>query len=297
MRGEWEAYLEPPSGELESGLYRSVVLRNPFPGARLLYRAQTDSTMEDIRSLAGTGAPSGSVVATSYQHAGRGRGGRKGWRAPEGSSLLFSFLLSGADRAEPHSSLPLRLALAVSFLLEREHHLDAAIKWPNDVLVEGKKICGILCETKSSEDFIGIGLNCNQTEFPADLVRHATSILVETGSEVEIPALLPPLLDEIRSALAAGNWRLAVDARLYNRDGPVVVRGPLFADARSREPDVRSRGADASSRRVDASNSGADARGGSLAGRIRGIGSGGELLVETAAGALVALVGGEIGLS
>lgn len=275
MSQEWDAYLAPLSSGLENGIYRRVIQRNPFPDAMILYRPETDSTMEDIRFLARMGAPSGTAVAASFQRAGRGRGGEKGWSAPEGSSLLFSLLLSPADQVEPASSLPLRLALAVASLLQAEHGLDPAIKWPNDLLVGGRKICGILCETKGGEAFIGIGLNCNQEEFPGDLAGRATSIRMESGSAVAIPVLLPGLLAEMRSALVEPAWRNLVEARLYGRNRLVLVRRPLFAGP---------------------SDDRAVAESDTVTGRIRGIGEAGELLVETASGRLAALVGGEIGL-
>jgi len=148
-----------------------------------IHKAQTDSTNNDIRLLAMEGAPEGYVVSADMQTAGRGRRGRS-WESPSGSSLLFSILLRPDIPVDAAPQITLLMALAVAKVVRQWTGLEALIKWPNDVVVNRKKVCGILTEMQVKEGAIdhvvvGTGVNINQTSIPEELEQSATSLLLE----------------------------------------------------------------------------------------------------------------------
>src|SRR5438093_5641019 len=122
------------------------------------------------------GAPEGAVVATDEQTAGRGRLGRS-WHAPAGTSLLFSIALAPTVPAERLPELSVVAGEAVADAIAAETGLAPTIKLPNDVLVRGRKVAGILAEASEGRVVLGIGVNVSQheDELPADVVTPATS--------------------------------------------------------------------------------------------------------------------------
>jgi len=150
----------------------------PSFGVPHRHYSQTDSTNTRARELAAVGAPGGTVVTAAEQTAGRGRQGRT-WTAPPGKALLYSALLRPLD--DRHMMLPLAVPLAVCEAAEAlRPGLECGVKWPNDVLVEGRKLAGILIEARPQDGWavIGVGLNLaiTPTEFPAEVRDSATSI-------------------------------------------------------------------------------------------------------------------------
>ena len=148
-----------------------------------IHKAQTDSTNNDIRLLAMEGAPEGYVVSADMQTAGRGRRGRS-WESPSGSSLLFSILLRPDIPVDAAPQITLLMALAVAKVVRQRTGLEALIKWPNDVVVNRNKVCGILTEMQVKEGavdhvVVGTGVNINQTSIPEELEQSATSLLLE----------------------------------------------------------------------------------------------------------------------
>lgn len=158
-------------------------------GAPRLHLRSTDSTNLRARELALGGAPHGTVVTAGEQSAGRGRQGRT-WSAPAGRALLMSVVVR-----DPPRLLPLVAAVAVADACGAE----AAIKWPNDVLLDGRKVAGILVEGRPQEGWavVGIGLNVavRPDELPEDLRDRATGLGLE-------PADVERLLDEVCANLA-----------------------------------------------------------------------------------------------
>jgi len=151
-------------------------------GAPWRHYARTDSTNTRARELAAAGAPGGTVVTAGEQTAGRGRQGRT-WTAPPGGALLYSALLRPLD--DRHMMLPLAVPLAVCEAAEAlRPGLECGVKWPNDVLVDGRKLAGVLIEARPRDGWavIGVGLNLTITpsEFPDELRDSATSIWPET---------------------------------------------------------------------------------------------------------------------
>jgi BirA family biotin operon repressor/biotin-[acetyl-CoA-carboxylase] ligase len=141
------------------------------------YRS-TDSTNTRARELAAAGAPHGTVVTAAEQTSGRGRQGRV-WTAPPGKALLYSAVVRPLE--EHHMLLPLAVPLAVCETAEElDPSIECRLKWPNDVLVEGRKLAGILVEARPQDGWavIGVGLNISISEddFPPELRETAISI-------------------------------------------------------------------------------------------------------------------------
>lgn len=164
------------------------------------------STQIPAKAAAREGAPHGTVYVTDHQSAGRGRRDR-GWQSLPGRDLTFSVILRPPIRTADAHMLNLAAALAVSDTLRavlRPNKPHISIKWPNDVLVEGKKICGILCEGAGDEQalafaVLGIGLNVNRTISelpPLDSPDRpgATSLAVLLGRTIDRPRLFAALL-------------------------------------------------------------------------------------------------------
>jgi BirA family biotin operon repressor/biotin-[acetyl-CoA-carboxylase] ligase len=163
-------------------------------GSPRLHLRRTASTNERARALAGAGAPHGTLVTATEQTAGRGRQGRA-WVAPAGRALLMSLVLHA-----PRRLLPLAAGVAVAELAGP----GAAVKWPNDVLVDGRKIAGILVEGRPQEGWavLGIGLNVAVAveDFPPEL--RSTAGTLGLGPDALEPTLAR-LLDQLGPWLAA----------------------------------------------------------------------------------------------
>lgn len=220
---------QPLSQSLSPHLLSSVVLGRP-----LIHLPITTSTNDEIEKMAREGAEEGLVVWADQQTRGRGRMGRK-WRAARGKDLLFSVLLRHLPAVSRQTVLA---AVAVAKTIERgavavprrrssgsrrvaPARLRVSIKWPNDVLLNGRKVAGILVETRAARGFpnsplrppntsqspvpslafaiLGIGVNVNSTtrDFPAELRRSATSLRIATGRWFDREALLRQLLAEL----------------------------------------------------------------------------------------------------
>ena len=151
----------------------------------------TDSTNERARALAAAGAPHGTVVTADEQSAGRGRQGRT-WSAPPKSAVLMSVVLR-----ELSETLPLAAAVAVCEALP----VEALIKWPNDVWIDGRKVAGILVEGRPQEGWavLGIGLNVAAEQFPDEL--NATSLTL-SGAAVSVDESLAALVGSLETWLS-----------------------------------------------------------------------------------------------
>ena len=149
----------------------------------------TDSTNARVRELAIQGAPHGTLVTADEQTAGRGRQGRS-WTAEPGDALLMSLLVRGV-----RPLLPLAAAVAVCDAIEP---LEAAVKWPNDVWIDRRKVAGILLEGRPQEGWavIGIGLNVRTREFPPELGDSATSLAL-AGGDTTVADIRQPLLEAL----------------------------------------------------------------------------------------------------
>lgn len=188
-------------------------LRGRF-GKPYLHEAECESTQ---LLLLGSGLPEGAAAATDHQTGGRGRHGRA-WVAPPATSVLVSVMLHPpAERHLPELSLV--AALAAAEAAEGATGLTAQVKWPNDVMLNRRKIAGILCELSEGTVVVGIGMNVNQTreELPPDTPTEAGSLRSLTGSVHDRAALLGSLL--FRLERIYDGWRHGGLADLYGEIG------------------------------------------------------------------------------
>jgi BirA family transcriptional regulator, biotin operon repressor / biotin---[acetyl-CoA-carboxylase] ligase len=176
-------------------------------GTPHVHHRVTDSTNERARALAEADAPHGTLVTADEQQTGRGRQGRL-WTAPPGSAVLMSLVLRELDEL-----LPLMAAVAVCEALP----VEAAIKWPNDVWIDRRKVAGILVEGMPQQGWavLGIGLNVTTEAFPPELADTATSLRL-AGVETTPARVLDDLLASLSRWLAAP--RDAVLAAWRSRD-------------------------------------------------------------------------------
>jgi BirA family biotin operon repressor/biotin-[acetyl-CoA-carboxylase] ligase len=164
-------------------------------GRPRLHLRRVDSTNARARQLAVAGAPHGTLVTAAEQTAGRGRQGR-GWSAPAGRGLLLSVLLRDWPRL-----LPLGAAVAVAETVGE----DAAIKWPNDVLLREHKVAGILAEGRPQEGWMVLGIGLNVAVGPNDLPPDVRDTAATMGLEpTEVEPTLTRLLGRLERWLAAG---------------------------------------------------------------------------------------------
>jgi BirA family transcriptional regulator, biotin operon repressor / biotin---[acetyl-CoA-carboxylase] ligase len=169
-------------------------------GAPHRHQRSCESTNDLARELAAAGAPSGTVVTAEQQLAGRGRQGRE-WTAPPGKALLYSAVLRPLQRR--HLLLPLAVPVAVAEAAEAVTPARCAIKWPNDIWIEGRKCAGVLIEARPQDGWavIGVGLNVaiEPQEFPAELRESATSL----GDGASVEAALAALNESLDRWVAA----------------------------------------------------------------------------------------------
>lgn len=148
-----------------------------------------DSTNNVLKDMARNGAPSGTVVISDHQSGGKGRRGRS-FSSPKGVGIYLSYLFKPESGFDKISNLTSWTAIAVSDAIFNAYGIDSQVKWVNDLLMNRKKICGILTEvTVEAESglidncIIGIGINVNETSFPEELSQIATSISLENGKK------------------------------------------------------------------------------------------------------------------
>jgi len=199
--------------EIKSSLSTTVF------GRKVLTFDSLESTNAFARALIGEHPPEGTLVICEDQTSGKGRLGRA-WISEKGKNLTFTLLLAPGIPPARNGVLSLMASLAVAEALREVAHLDVECKWPNDVLIHGKKISGILSESASAGGgtryvILGIGINVNQTKFPAELTASATSLALETGREVDRLLLLSQVLLRLESwygIIRSDEHRTLIDA-------------------------------------------------------------------------------------
>ncbi len=162
-------------------------------GKKRLHFATIDSTNTYAKKLARNESESGTVITADFQTAGRGRLDRH-WTAPPGVNLLASFILHPQRGVEEWGGLPLLAGCAVAETLNSLAAVDAEVKWPNDVMIDGSKVCGILVESGTVGSIawvvLGIGINVNQTVFDGEYRLPPTSLALQSGRLFEIDEVL-----------------------------------------------------------------------------------------------------------
>ncbi|MBI3451060.1 MAG: biotin--[acetyl-CoA-carboxylase] ligase [Acidobacteria bacterium] len=200
------------SGEEKDSRIDKAVLRKALGdrlmGSRFLYFLTLTSTNEHARELAEDGWPEGTVVLSEEQTAGKGRAGRS-WHSAPGLGLHVSVILKPALPPEKIPLMTLMAAVATARAL-RDGGWDASIKWPNDIMLGGRKIGGILADARlrpgaPADVVLGLGLNVNHLEadFPAELLPRAGSIRMQTGVVSDRTAILTAVLLKLEEAYRA----------------------------------------------------------------------------------------------
>lgn len=183
-------------------------------GKRIIYHQEVSSTNQLARVLAQEGASEGTVVSADAQTGGRGRMGRS-WVSPPGVNLYFSFILRPALPPIRVPQLTLLVAAAIHrAFVQYLPDLRPKVKWPNDILLNGRKVSGVLCEMQSEADLahfviVGVGINVNQHDFPPELRHQATSLSLEAGRPLSRPKLLAFLLNHFEQLY--GEWLAGED--------------------------------------------------------------------------------------
>ena len=269
MISEKESYEEIVTGSIYNETTITDQIHTKWAGKTVHFARKTDSTNLWIKRLAKEGAPEGTLALAEFQSAGRGRLGRS-WEVPEGTSVMMSILLRPKFEPQYAPMLTLVMGMAVAKAVKKLG-FDVSIKWPNDVVVSHKKICGILTEMgvrdgKIDYAVIGVGINVNIREFPEEMADKATSLYLESGREFDrsqIPGLVMEAFEEYYEKFAAtcdlSGLKEEYESILANYDQPVRVL--------AKEP---------------------------YEGVARGITDGGELLVEKTDGTIVAVSAGEV---
>jgi BirA family biotin operon repressor/biotin-[acetyl-CoA-carboxylase] ligase len=183
-------------------MYAERVLRKGLKtqvfGNKIYTFESIDSTNNCAKAVADIGANEGTVVIAEEQTAGRGRLGRP-WFSPPSQNLTFSVVVRPQGSNEVLNLLPLFAAVAVAEAIERTTSLKVECKWPNDLLVNKKKVGGILIEGAFTEGkveyaVIGVGINVNVAVFPSDLSQKASSLRLETSAEIDRALLFQEIL-------------------------------------------------------------------------------------------------------
>jgi len=235
---------------------------------------QTNSTSDVAEKLARDGVKEGVVVFAEGQTKGRGRLGRK-WLSPPGKGLWFSVLLRPSLRPQEVTQLTIAAATALWRAIHEQTGLVPEIKWPNDLLLRGRKVAGILTELSAELDrvkhiILGIGVNVNMgaNEFPAELRKLATSLKIESGktvSRAELAAAMMRELDRDYGRVSGGQFAEVADE--WEEHGTTLGRQVVIASGDRR-----------------------------LRGRAEALGEDGALLLRTEHGLLERVIGGDVTL-
>ncbi len=217
-------------------------LQTKWAGRRLVFFESTGSTNPDAKRFAEEGAPHGTTVVADRQTAGRGRRGRS-WESPAGRSIYFTSIVRPAFVPDKASMITLVMALSVAEAIQEVTGLPTGIKWPNDIVVNGKKVVGILTEMSMTPEMneiqflvAGVGVNVNQEsleEFPEELRGTATSLKIESGRQFDRAALLAEILARFEESYETfertgdlSGLRARYESRLVGRNAVVRVLDP-----------------------------------------------------------------------
>lgn len=217
-------------------------LQTKWAGRKLYYVDTTGSTNTDAKRYAEEGDPHGTTVVADMQTAGKGRRGRK-WQSPSGINTYFTILLKPDFAPDKASMLTLVMALSVAEAIEEVTELKAEIKWPNDIVVNKKKVVGMLTEMSTTPEMdeiqyvvVGVGVNVNMVsieEFPDEIRETATSLRIESGKQINRAVLVEHILErfeqnyeQFEQTLDLSGLLDAYQSHLVNVDTQVRVLDP-----------------------------------------------------------------------
>ena len=212
-------------------------MKSQWMGREVEFLQETDSTNTEARRLAEKGAKDGTLVVAEYQTAGKGRRGRS-WTSPSGTGIWMSLVLRPGLEPACAPMITLLTGLAVSAGIEDYCGLKSQIKWPNDLTLEGKKICGILTEMSADMEMIryvvvGIGINVNIEAFPEEIAYKATSLYLESGKKIKRSGMIACIMKRMEEyyerfldTADLSCMRKEYEDRLVNMGRKVLVLAP-----------------------------------------------------------------------
>ena len=264
-------YLLVPEEEVYGRHELESRMDTDWAGRPVFYYDELASTNLQAKLDAENGAGEGTLIVADMQTAGRGRKG-KGWSSPAGTNVYFTLILKPDYDVEQASMVTLVMGMAVAEGIRKVSGVPAGIKWPNDIVVNGKKVCGMLAEMSVEREYIhyiviGAGINVGKQDFPAEIAETATSLWEECGRKVSRAELIAGVMKAfeecyavfLREGCLAGLVE-RYSALLVNKDREVRVLDPK----------------------------------GEFQGIARGINDTGELLVEMADGTVTPVYAGEV---
>ena len=247
------------------------LMKTEWAGRHTVYYDETDSTNNRAKDAGEKGAEHGTLFVADRQIAGKGRRGRA-WESPAGSSIYMTILLYPRISPMKAPQLTLLMAIAVAEGIRQVTGLDTGIKWPNDIVVDGKKVCGILTEMSMERAYIhhiviGVGINVRRQEFPEEIRDRAAAIEEQCGFRISRSQLIADIMEAFEEDYEIflqthdlKGLRDSYAKLLVNRDREVCVLDPK----------------------------------GEFRGTARGINDQGELLVERQDGSIEEVYAGEV---
>lgn len=247
-------------------------LNTKVMGCRIKVLKSTISTQDDARKMAEEGASEGTLVVAEEQTGGKGRMGRK-WFSPYGKGIWMSIILRPQQPLQFTPQLTLLTGVAVCRAIRKITHLDVGIKWPNDILINDRKICGILLESAAEDEVvryciagIGISANLDHEDFPAELQSIGTSLKIQSGVAVDRTVLIASIMEELETLY-----------ELYRLNGFQPIASLWEASSVTLHHQVV-----------------VNTFQGHIEGIARGLDLSGALLVETVSGELVPVISGDV---
>lgn len=189
-------------------------INNPF-GGLTHYRESTTSTMAEAMELIEENKGDGDIFIADYQSNGMGRIPGRNWESAAGKNLTFTLVLKRDYIGHGFGTTPLKVGLALSKVIDEITGIKASVKWPNDVLVEDKKISGILCRSQKGYILIGVGINVNQIEFDGSLKDNTTSLSLLTKNGFNLEMILSEFLETFHATLKSNTWLEELNNVLY----------------------------------------------------------------------------------
>ena len=225
----------------EGGIYGQHELESrmdtKWAGHPVIFYDALPSTNLQAKLDAENGAAEGTLLVADMQTAGRGRRGRS-WSSPGGTNAYFTLIIKPDFRVELASMVTLVMGLAVADGIRKTCGVEACIKWPNDIVIGGKKVCGMLAEMSAERDYIhyvviGVGINVGQQAFPAEIADMATCLQEECGHRVSRAELVANVMKEFEASYEIfqreGSLKGLMEhynSLLVNRDREVRVLAP-----------------------------------------------------------------------
>ena len=211
-------------------------LETAWAGKNCLCFPALESTNDYAKELAKKESVHGTLIVADTQTAGKGRRGRV-WQSPKGTTISMSLCMEPKLRVENVAGLTLVMALAVAAGIKDVTGADPVIKWPNDIVLNGKKICGILTELCMKPDgyavIIGTGINVNAEDFPEEIKEIASSLKIETGKEISREKLIASVLkyfetfyEKYEQTEDLSHLKEQYESMLANKDKEVNVLDP-----------------------------------------------------------------------